>query len=83
MYKIRTLFPKASQNQAFDEIKENFIVSSLDSSADLSLGNVNGGQNSPPSGITQICAICGDRATGKHYGAFSCDGCKVLNLRFL
>uniref|UniRef100_A0A8C1Z1N3 Hepatic nuclear factor 4, beta n=1 Tax=Cyprinus carpio TaxID=7962 RepID=A0A8C1Z1N3_CYPCA len=30
----------------------------------------------PQQSSMNLCAICADRATGKHYGASSCDGCK-------
>jgi len=35
-----------------------------------------GDTSAAAAGISPYCSICLDRATGKHYGAASCDGCK-------
>lgn len=38
-----------------------------------------GREDSTGSAISVECKVCGDKASGFHYGVHACEGCKVIN----
>lgn len=62
------------QNQI--QIKQEFGQSSSQNIFQPNVVALPGDQSS------KLCAVCNDRASGKHYGVYSCEGCKVRNYTF-
>ncbi|XP_065078130.1 hepatocyte nuclear factor 4-gamma isoform X2 [Ochlerotatus camptorhynchus] len=71
-----TLFQHILDHDANDSLSPTHTNESRFTPEQSVDSNKNYSQENSQSSANNLCTICSDRATGKHYGAASCDGCK-------